>query len=492
MRPPVIGLVQVGFHAIADRYTYIPLIGLFVSLVWGSAALSIRHRLPLFVPATAGILAIAACVALTQNQVKYWRTNFTLFQHALAVTKDNPVALFYVGNELAQQRKYDQALERFRACIVAAPAYADGYNGLGATYELMGQFTDALAQYSIALKLKPWDEWLHNRLGVVLWKLGRHDEALQHYAEALRLRPDYADAHFNFGSVLAERGEQAGAASHLAQAVRLKPDNTEALHRLAEAQLKQGLSAEAEASFQKLVRLAPTDPAAHINLGAMLWMRGQREEAIQHYAEAVRLRPDNPVAQYNLAAGLFAQNKFEQAAARFLEALRFKSDYPEALTGLGRALGRQGKLDEAIARFQESLRLRPEALAWYYLALAQLAQGLPKDALNSLQQSLKLKPDWAPAQNELAWTLATHPQAEIRNGAEAVRLAESACRSAGDKDPRFCATLDAAYAEAGRFDDAIRTAEKTRALALASGQGDLAQAAEARLALYRKQLPFHK
>jgi Flp pilus assembly protein TadD len=121
-----------------------------------------------------------------------------------------------------------------------------------------------------------------------------------------------------------------------------------------------------------------------------------------------------------------------------------------------------------------------------------LQQNKLDDALPRFREAARLEPGSVEALNGLAWLLATHPRAEMRNGAEAVRLAERACELSGGKDARFCSTLDAAYAEAGRFPDALRTAEKARDLALAAGRKELADAAEARLGLYRKQQPFHQ
>ena len=135
---------------------------------------------------------------------------------------------------------------------------------------------------------------------------------------------------------------------------------------------------------------------------------------------------------------------------------------------------------------------RPDAPAYYNLALARVMQRKFDDAEQNLRQAIKLKPDWAAALNDLAWLLATAPQSELRNGPEAVRLAEHACSLEGTNEVRFWGTLDAAYAEAGRFDEAINTAEKVQRLATAANQKDLVQAAEQRLALYRKRQPFHQ
>jgi hypothetical protein len=159
---------------------------------------------------------------------------------------------------------------------------------------------------------------------------------------------------------------------------------------------------------------------------------------------------------------------------------------------LGLQLAREGNLGEAIASFNRAIELGRDPQAYYNLALAYVALGRQAEAIPQYRKALELKPDLLVALNDLAWILATHPQAELRNGAEAVRLAEKACQLAGDKEPRYWGTLDAAYAEAGRFGDAIVTARTTHGLAKAAGQSNVANAARERIELYRAKQPFRQ
>jgi protein O-mannosyl-transferase len=223
--------------------------------------------------------------------------------------------------------------------------------------------------------------------------------------------------------------------------------------------VKQGRPREAEARFRESLVANPTNAEAHINLGGLLWGSGRRDEAIQHYAEALRLSPNQPITHYNMGMVLFAQGRLPEAGDQFREAVRLKPAYPEALTALGRVLVREGKPQDAVSNYQAAVKLRPEA---------------------------------AGLLNELARLLATHPQAKVRDGPAAVILAERACQLSSNKESRFLATLDMAYAEAGRFAEAIATAEKSRELALSTGDEQGAQQAETRLALYRKHEPYHQ
>jgi tetratricopeptide (TPR) repeat protein len=589
---PVLGLVQVGGQSMADRYSYIPLVGIFICAVWAFAEIWAGRRFAPVIQTAAGALALGACAVLTHKQVQYWHDDLSVFQHALAVTQNNPVAHNVVGIALARQGNFESALTHFRAAVEAYPQYPDGYCGLGATLANLGKIEEAVQNYETALQLNPNYPMAHNNLGACLWRLGNREQALAHYAEALRLAPNFADAHLNLGRALLADGNFPGAVEHLSQAARLNPGDPLISPALAQAWLKEGKFAEAEACLRDGIRLRPADALAHLNLAELLVLAGRKDEALQEYAEVVHLQPGSPGVQFSMADLLLGQGKFEEAATHFSEAVRLQKDFPEAFAGLGRALALQGKfgsaetqfrealrfsptnvewqvtlastlmmtgktndakaayaralqldprlvehniqagktfaaqgqfeaalarfstavelnpdnaegqenlgltlgqlskVDEAIPHFQKLIELRPDAEAYHHLALARLMQGNPKEAISNYERALKLKPDWAAAMNDLAWTLATDSHTEVRNAPEAVRLAEHACQLVDGKEARYLGTLDAAYAAAGRFPEAIATAEKARALAQVAGDKVVAQAAEARLALYVKGQPF--
>jgi protein O-mannosyl-transferase len=236
---PVIGLVQVGGQGMADRYTYIPLVGVFICVVWGAADLCAGWRLGRAGLATAAVLIVAACMVATQQQVRYWRSNLTLFEHALAVTTDNAVAEYHVGTEFEEQHKYEEAMAHFRAALKYDPSYVDAYCSLGFTLYAVGKVDEAFEQYQTAIKLKPWHAQARVSLGAILWMRGQRNEAMEQYAEALRLRPDLAMAHYNMGIALSASGRLSAAAAHLSEAVRLKPDYPEARRLLTEVLAKQ-------------------------------------------------------------------------------------------------------------------------------------------------------------------------------------------------------------------------------------------------------------
>jgi tetratricopeptide (TPR) repeat protein len=229
---PVIGLVQVGEQAMADRYTYIPLIGLFIVVVWGAVDLARkwRHKTLLLGTSAGGVLL--ACMICTHLQVSHWRTTMTLFQHALDVTANNYLAYNNVANVLASQGKLQEAVASYSEALRIKPDYVNAHNNLGTTLDELGRFGEAVAHFSEALRIKPDFAEAHNNLGIALVARGEIDKAIAHHSEALRIRPDYAGAHNCLGVALAMQGKLEEAVAHFSEAIRIAPDDAEARHNL--------------------------------------------------------------------------------------------------------------------------------------------------------------------------------------------------------------------------------------------------------------------
>jgi len=391
---PVIGIVQVGGQGMADRYTYIPLIGVFLCVVWAVGALLAARPSALTAVALSTVLAIAGCLALTQRQLRFWQSDFALFSHALEVTTENVVAEVQVGVGCLERGRPEEAARHFRAAIQAAPANVRGYHGLGLALMAEGQLDQAVGMFQQALSLAPWDEQAHHDLGLTLWALGRRDEAQAQYAEALRLRPDFAEAHLSMGAALSARGDLEGAAAEFARALQFHPGDGNAYARLAELRLKQGRLAEAEAVFRQWVESSPANAQARINLGGVLWRLGRMGDALAQYAQAAELAPGLPLAHFDFATALSAQGRLPDAANQFAEAVRLKPDYLEALTGLGRALIGLGQFDQATQPFAQAARLCPTNSDLHlYWGTALMLAGKTNAATEPFAAALRLEPD---------------------------------------------------------------------------------------------------
>jgi Flp pilus assembly protein TadD len=254
----------------------------------------------------------------------------------------------------------------------------------------------------------------------------------------------------------------------------------------------QGKLSEAEQTCRALISLTPTNSEAHVSLGNILLAVGKTNDAAVSFRAAAQLDPDLPGRRKTIASSLADKGEIEGAIANFTIAVLLNPSDAETHGKLGLLLAQNGRLDDAITHFREATTLRPDAENYHNLGLALLVKGRVQEAVENYRQALQLRPDWETALNDLAWLLATSSDGTIRNGQEAISLAQRACDLSGGKQARYWGTLDAAYAEAGKFEDAIRTAEKAREMAKAAGEGEIVAAADQRLAAYRKGQPYRQ
>jgi Flp pilus assembly protein TadD len=296
-------------------------------------------------------------------------------------------------------------------------------------------------------------------LALDLARKGRHEEAVAEWKKAMELGPDDASVHMNLGVALAGSG-------------RLD---------------------EAIAQYRKALELSPDNPETHLNFGIALAGKGDLDQAVAHYRKALEINPDYPEAHNNLGVALAAAGKLDEAIGHYQQALAANPDYPEVHNNFGVALARAGRLEEAISHFRKVLEAKPDSADVHNnLGRALATLGRMGEAIAQWREVLRLAPDHLPILTQTAWTLATSADASLRNGAEAVALAERAAKLSAAREPVVLDTLAAAYAEAGRFPEAVETAR--RALALANERNDqpLAEAIQARIALYEAGTPWRR
>ena len=266
MLVPVIGLVQVGTQAMADRYAYLPVIGLFVILVWGSARLAAHWNFPRAISATVALAILAGSAVRARQQLGYWQNDGTLFSHALAVTSNNctasinlgtwlskngrsqealehynaalkmspsdPLVLYDVGNALAGLRHFDEAVSDYRRALQFAPGRPNILNNLGCALLAQNQLPEAITNFEAALQAKPDFGYAHNSLGTALFKQDRFEEAARHFYAAVNLAPDNAQFVVNLGDTLVRLGKTQAAAEYYQQALLLEPGDSEILAKL--------------------------------------------------------------------------------------------------------------------------------------------------------------------------------------------------------------------------------------------------------------------
>jgi tetratricopeptide (TPR) repeat protein len=353
---PVIGLVQLGHQAIADRYTYLPSVGIFIIVAWGAAELLAKSRLAKAVPAIAAAAIFIALSICTRVQARYWQNSLTLYERAVTVTKNNYIMHYNYANALLRAGRSHEALTHFKQAMQINPQYLDARNGVGR----------------------------------VLVEQGKTDEAIAHFEEILRLEPGYYKAHYN----------------------------------MAMAMIKQG----------------------HYG------------NAVEHFHKALRVKRNWPEANYNMGRALYLQGNPDAAAGQFVQALRSKPDYLPARIKLARTLAEMGETTYAVNHFHKALELQ-------------------SDNIEVL--------------SHLAWLLAASEDTSVSDPAAAVKLAQQACELTNYEKIEALDTLAVAYASAGKFPQAIETAQDALELAIAAGKEDLALEIEERFELYRAGQPYY-
>ena len=388
MLVPLIGLMQISYYAHADRYTYLPGIGLAIAATWAVAEWSAGWKFRRAVLGGAMAVIIAALMICARKQTTYWKDSVTLWNRALSCTS---------GNNFA------------------------AYN-----------------------------------MAIALHDLGRLDEAVVYYQQALKMNTNDFQAECSLGTTLMEQGQ----------------------------------SDKAIACFQKTLEIEPNYAQAHCNLGNALLQRGQTGEAVIHFQRAVAIQPDYAKARYDLANVLFDQGHLDEAVGHYQKALETEPGFVEARYNLGNALLNLGRFDEAIAQFRTVLKMKPDyAGARNNLGAALMQSGRVTEATDEYRKALKSQPENVDALNDLAWALAACPQASLRNGTNAVALAQKAVQLSGGENPLMLRTLAAADAETGQYAAAMETARQALQLATRQKNDALAATLQKELELYLMDTP---
>lgn len=328
---PVSGLMQVGVQAMADRYTYVPMLGVQIALLWTlrAAVSAAAWRTAAWV----GMLVLAGCAVRTFGQIGVWKNSLTLFDQAIAVTEKNYVAHDNRGLYLYKAGRIDEAMQDYREALAINPGYLNANNNLAhALYEL-GRPAEAIPLLRVALKAQPTHLEVRNNLANALSDTGQLAEATEHYDYVLARQPNHGNALNGSAVLLAMQNRPAEAKIRLEQALRLEPDNA----------------------------------SAHANLGNVCSMLGLRDEALGHYRRAIALNPKDAHTHYIVGALLNELGQSAEAVDLLQRSLALRPNHPDALAQLGLALMRTGRREEGLQAWRTALRVQPEhaqAAAW--------------------------------------------------------------------------------------------------------------------------------
>jgi tetratricopeptide (TPR) repeat protein len=364
---------------------------------------------------------------------------------------------------------------------------------LGAlTWNQCGMYASIEMLWPQTIRLNP-ECWLaHNNLGNAFFQKGRMDEAITQFQETLQIKPGYAQARLNLGTALLQKGRVDEAIAQFKETLQIKPRSVEARNCLGAALLKRGRMEEAIVQYQEALKLKPNHAEAHFNLGNALLQKGRMDEAIIQYREAVQIKPDFAEAHNNLGNALLQKGSLDEAIIHYQKALEINPHYEQAHNGLGNALTQKGSVDEAIIQYREALQIKPDyANAHANLGNALMQKGSAGEAIAHFQRAAQINPADPTIQNNLAWVLATCADASLRDGNKAVELARQANELTGGENPIILHTLAAACAEAGRFSEAVETAQHALRLTEAQSNAKLAGQLQVELKLYQAGSPYH-
>jgi tetratricopeptide (TPR) repeat protein len=399
---PVIGLAQAGSQAMADRFTYVPLIGLYVIFAWGVPELMKKwhhRRVALSISAAVVLLGLMTCARL---QLRHWKNSVSLLSYTHAVTADSYLVHNNLGSALNELGKYDEAIVHYMEALRIKPNFAEPYYNLGIALARQGKLNEAISHYTEALRIEPGYAEAHNNLGDVLRQQERYDEAISHFSRALQLKPDYPKALSNLGIALSQQGKFNEAIAHFSEALRIQPDDADTHYNLGVTLEKQGRLDEAMIHFSEVLLIQSDNAEAHNNMGLMLASQGRFKEAISHYSQVLQYNTHDGETHNNLGVALFNLGQLDKAIGHYLTAIRLDPSFSKAHNNLGNALARKGKLDEAIVQYSRALELKtnyPEAHNNLGVALAR--QGKIDAAIAQFEKALRLKPDYSQARSNL-------------------------------------------------------------------------------------------
>jgi tetratricopeptide (TPR) repeat protein len=388
---PVIGIMQVGQHAYADRYTYVPTIGFYIMLVWGLAEVSARWSQRLVPLGAVTGVVLLACGIMTWKQTRHWRTSETLWSHTLRVTRSNSTAHDYLGMAFVQKNLLAEAHEEFRT----------------------------------SLRINPESAATHGNMAIILEKFGRYEEAARHFEASLRIHDKSAPAHAGLARIRDQQGRSVDAERHFAAALAIDPAFPDAHLGLGNIRRRQGKLQESLAHFESVLERMPNSAIAHNNKGIVLEAMGKPADAVKAYRLAKTNAPDDLLVRLNLAHSLYETGKQESAAQEFRATFDIDKNWPQA-------------------------------------ALLE------------------------------AWTKATHPEASQRNGNEALRTAKIVCQATDFRMAQGLDVLAAAYAELGKFEEAIVWEKKAIELLPPSIAPEIAKELQQRLKSYLSGKPHRQ
>ena len=333
---PVIGFVQVGWQAMADRYTYIPLVGLFIIISWGSPELLRGFKYQRKFLSIIATMILTLLFMLTWFQVKHWKDTVTLFEHTIKVTKDNEFAYTNLGHAFYKRKNLEKAIQLYSSTLSLNPRNVGAKVALGFVLTETGKLDEAQRHLSEAMKFDPKFVQTHYSFGVYYAKKGLINDAIKSYNEALKIDPEYAPAINDIGNILKNKGLLNQAIEKYKEAAEIQPFNSVIRNNLGIAYLENEEFDKAIFEFKEAIAIDPENVDAHNNLGSTFYYSGLFDEAISEFKKVLERAPNDKSTHISLGMVYLKKGMISLAKNQYQKALFIDSDYKEAIEGLNK------------------------------------------------------------------------------------------------------------------------------------------------------------
>lgn len=372
---PIIGIVQGGlWPEMADRWTYVPAIGLFVMTSWGGAAIVKKYSIK---PAIAAILAffiLIPFILIAKNQTSHWQNSITLFSHSLEAGEDNEVARYNLGEGLGKKEKFDEAIIQYIEALKINPRLAKAHNNIGRILADKEQTDEAITRFRQALAIDPSLIEAHMNLGRALGNKGLTDESLAQFALALKIDPDKSEIYEDMGKAVAKKKLFDQAIDYFNHAIKMNPRSANAINGLGNAFAEKGDLDEAINKFHAVLKIDPDYKEVHNNLANALVRKGKLDEALYHYESIISDDRKENITVKNRDALLSFLKPGEQVNILFKTAVRFAGEK---------------NYDKAVALFRKILSITPNnSIIYYNISCLYAIQNKKTEALDWLRQAV--------------------------------------------------------------------------------------------------------
>ncbi len=416
-----------------------------------------------------------------------------LYRRFAELEPQHPLGASYLGRVLMQLERYDEALEWFRKAVALDPSNFIDFRMMGTLLSVTNRYAEASEAYRKAIAINAHDYVSLLNLGIILTTERRYEEALGLFDLAMRESPDEPALRFHRGLALRFTDKAPEAIAEFTESIRLNPTYGRAYEQLAVTRHKTGQTRLAFEGLAEAIAAMPDEPTLYHAAGQIYADVNDLEKAGDSFAKVVELLPDNQVARHNLGSNLVLRERYAEGIVHLEKSLELDAEFTAPLFYLARAYEGVGRPAEAERMYDRILEKTPRYVA-VYPAVAHLRalRGDHAGAVDILRRGYGLLPDNVSLANDLAWHLATAPDDGVRNGAEAVRLAEYANALKGGESFNELDTLAAAYAEVGRWPDAVAAAERALSIVRQTGMPELADPVSARLELFKQAIPYRE